>query len=155
MKDFTPVARVGTYVFMLVVNRTSLRKTLPELVAYAKANPGKLTYASGNTTGIVAGETLKSRGGIDVLVSLQEHAACAQRRARRGRIDDVHRSRTGAGTRARRNSARARGDDERAQRAVARPAFSAEAGIPGYDVTSCAGLFAPAGTPKEIVDAAQ
>src|SRR5947209_134369 len=67
VKDFAPVARAGSYVFMLVVNPEIPTKTLPELVAYAKANPGKLTYASGNTTGIVAGETLKSKAGIDVL----------------------------------------------------------------------------------------
>jgi len=52
---------------MLVVGKDVPAKTLPELVAYAKANPGKLTFASGNTTGIVAGETLKSRAGIDIL----------------------------------------------------------------------------------------
>src|SRR5947209_15580125 len=67
VKDFAPVARAGSYVFMLVVNPDIPAKTLPELVAYAKASPGKLTYASGNTTGIVAGETLKSKAGIDVL----------------------------------------------------------------------------------------
>ena len=67
VKDFAPVARAGSYVFMLVVNKDLPVTTLPELVAYAKANPAKLTYASGNTTGIVAGETLKSRAGIDVL----------------------------------------------------------------------------------------
>src|SRR6188768_2588473 len=67
VKDFAPVARAGSYVFMLVVNPAVPARTLPELVASAKANPGKLTYASGNTTGIVAGETLKSKAGIDVL----------------------------------------------------------------------------------------
>src|SRR5436305_10183755 len=67
VNDFAPVARAGSYVFMLVVNPEIPARTLPELVAYAKVNPGKLTYASGNTTGIVAGETLKSKAGIDVL----------------------------------------------------------------------------------------
>src|SRR5262245_53553341 len=67
VKDFAPVARAGSYVFMLVVNKDIPAKTLGELVSYAKANPGKLTFASGNTTGIVAGETLKSRAGIDIL----------------------------------------------------------------------------------------
>src|SRR3954449_5401645 len=54
VKDFAPVARIGSYVFMLVVGKDVPAQTLPELVAYAKANPGKLTFASGNTTGIVA-----------------------------------------------------------------------------------------------------
>ena len=67
VKDFTPVARLGSYVFILVVGKDVPVKTLPELVAYAKQNPGKLSFASGNTTGIVAGETLKSKAGIDIL----------------------------------------------------------------------------------------
>src|SRR3954462_15106810 len=54
VKDFAPIARAGSYVFMLVINPDLPAKTLPELIAYAKANPGKLTFASGNTTGIVA-----------------------------------------------------------------------------------------------------
>src|SRR5678815_4525804 len=45
VKDFAPVARAGSYVFMLVVNPAVPARTLPDLVAYAKANPGKLTYA--------------------------------------------------------------------------------------------------------------
>ena len=69
VKDFAPVARLGSYVFVLVVSKDVPAKTLPELVAHAKTNPGKLTFASGNTTGIVAGETLKSRAGIDISTS--------------------------------------------------------------------------------------
>ena len=48
VKDFAPVARIGSYVFMLVVGKDVPAQTLPELVAYAKANPGKFTFASGN-----------------------------------------------------------------------------------------------------------
>jgi tripartite-type tricarboxylate transporter receptor subunit TctC len=67
VKDFAPLARVGSYIFMLVINPQIPAKTMPELIAYAKANPGKLSYASGNTTGIVAGETLKRWAGLDIL----------------------------------------------------------------------------------------
>ncbi len=89
MKDFAPVARIGSYVFMLVVGKDVPAKTLPELVAYAKANPGKLTYASGNTTGIVAGETFKQQSRRRHSARpLQEHAAGDQRRARWADLDD-------------------------------------------------------------------
>jgi tripartite-type tricarboxylate transporter receptor subunit TctC len=67
VKDFAPLARVGSYIFMLVINPQIPAKTIPELIAYAKDNPGRLSYASGNTTGIVAGETLKRWAGLDIL----------------------------------------------------------------------------------------
>jgi tripartite-type tricarboxylate transporter receptor subunit TctC len=67
VKDFAPLSRVGSYTFMLVVNPAVPATSIAELIAYAKDNPGKLTYASGNTSGIVAGATLKHRTGIDML----------------------------------------------------------------------------------------
>ena len=48
VKDFTPIARTGDLPFMLVVHPDVPAKTVGELVAYAKANPGKLSYASGS-----------------------------------------------------------------------------------------------------------
>ena len=64
---FAPITRIGSFTLMMVINPSIPVKTLPELVAYAKANPGKLTYGSGNTSGILAGETLKRFAGIDIL----------------------------------------------------------------------------------------
>ena len=60
VKDFTPVTRVGSYTLMLVLHPSIPAKTFQELIAHAKANPGKLSFASGNTSGVVAGETLKA-----------------------------------------------------------------------------------------------
>jgi len=67
VKDFAPVTRIGSFTLMFVINPALPVKTIPELIAYAKANPGKLTYGSGNTSGILAGETLKHWAGIDIL----------------------------------------------------------------------------------------
>ena len=67
VKDFAPVTRIGSFTLMLVINPALPVKTIPELIIYAKANPGKLTYGSGNTSGILAGETLKHWAGIDIL----------------------------------------------------------------------------------------
>src|ERR671931_1865940 len=66
-KDFTPVTRVGSFTLMLVVNPRVPARTVKELIDYAKANPGKLSFASANTSGIVAGETLKQWAEIDML----------------------------------------------------------------------------------------
>jgi tripartite-type tricarboxylate transporter receptor subunit TctC len=150
VKDFAPVARLGSYVFMLVVNKDVPAKTLPELVAYAKANPGKLTYASGNTTGIVAGETLKSKAGIDVLHVPYKSTPPA---INDGRVSMMFIDLAPGLEHVRAGNFHplAVTTKERSALLPDLPSL-AEAGIPGYDVTSYAALFAPAGTPKEIVD---
>src|SRR5437588_272676 len=58
VKDFEPVSRVGSFTLMLVVNPSLPVKSVKELIDYAKEHPGKLSFASANTSGIVAGETL-------------------------------------------------------------------------------------------------
>jgi tripartite-type tricarboxylate transporter receptor subunit TctC len=152
VKDFAPVARAGSYVFMLVVNPEIPAKTLPELVAHAKANPGKLTYASGNTTGIVAGETLKSKAGIDVLHIPYKSTPPALNDVLGGRVSMMFIDLAPGLEHVRAGTLRplAVTTKERSALLPDLPSLH-EAGIPGYDVTSWAGLFAPAGTSKEIV----
>jgi tripartite-type tricarboxylate transporter receptor subunit TctC len=153
VKDFAPVARAGSYVFMLVVNKDIPAKTLGELVAYAKANPGKLTYASGNTTGIVAGETLKSKAGIDILHVPYKSTPPAINDVLGGRVSMMFIDLAPGLEHVRAGNFRALAVTTRERSALLPDLPSlAEAGIPGYDVTSYAALFAPAGTPKEIVD---
>jgi tripartite-type tricarboxylate transporter receptor subunit TctC len=153
VKDFAPVARAGSYVFMLVVNPAVPAKTLSELVAHAKANPGKLTYASGNTTGIVAGETLKSKAGIDVLHIPYKSTPPAINDLLGGRVSMMFIDLAPGLEHVRAGTMRplAVTTKERSALLPDLPSLS-EAGIPGCDVTSYAALFAPAGTPKEIVD---
>ena len=67
IKDFTPIARVASFPSVVVVNPSTKMNTIQELVAYAKANPGKLSYAHGNSTGYIAGEAIKHEAGIDVV----------------------------------------------------------------------------------------
>ena len=67
VNDFTAVTRVGSFTLMLVLNPSVPAKSVKELIEYAKANPGKLSFASANTSGIVAGETLKHWAEIDML----------------------------------------------------------------------------------------
>jgi tripartite-type tricarboxylate transporter receptor subunit TctC len=66
IKDFAPIARVGRFSSVLVTTPAQPFRTMPELVAYAKANPGKLSYGHGNSTGHIVGETIKKRTGIDM-----------------------------------------------------------------------------------------
>src|SRR5689334_24997969 len=57
VKDFAPITRVGSFTLMLVVNPNLPIHSVKEMIDYAKANPGNLTFATGNTAGIVALET--------------------------------------------------------------------------------------------------
>jgi tripartite-type tricarboxylate transporter receptor subunit TctC len=67
IKDFTPVARIGSFPTFLAVNPGMPINTVGELVAYAKANPGKLSYGHGNSTGQIVGEAFKKRTGVDIV----------------------------------------------------------------------------------------
>ena len=92
VKDFTPIARTGDLPFMLVIHPDIPANSVAELIALAKKEPGKYSYASGSSSAIVSGATFARLAGIDLLArSLQELAAGPDRRDRRPRLDDVHR----------------------------------------------------------------
>jgi putative tricarboxylic transport membrane protein len=67
VKDFTHIARIGSFPSFIAVHPGVPAETIGALVAYAKANPGKLTYGHGNNLGQIVGETFKRRTGIDIL----------------------------------------------------------------------------------------
>src|SRR5437763_1368173 len=67
VKDFAAITRMGSYTLMLCIHPSIPAKSVKELIEYGKANPGKLSFASGNTSGVVAGETLKHWAEIDML----------------------------------------------------------------------------------------
>ena len=67
VQDFAPVTRVGSFTNLLVVNTDLPIHSVAELVAYVKANPGKLSFASGNTSGVVGGKTFAHWAGLDVV----------------------------------------------------------------------------------------
>ena len=67
IKDFTPIARIGSFPSVVVVNPEIKIKTIQELAAYAKANPGKLSYGHGNSTGYIVGEAIKHEAKIDIV----------------------------------------------------------------------------------------
>lgn len=66
IKDFTPIARIVAFPTILVANPQQPFKTVQEFAAYAKSNPGKLSYGSGNATGQVAMEAIKKHLGLDI-----------------------------------------------------------------------------------------
>ena len=67
VKDFAPLSGLGKGGQVLVVNAASPHKTVADLVAFAKKNPGKLSFGSGSSSSRVAGEMLKQLAGVDIL----------------------------------------------------------------------------------------
>jgi tripartite-type tricarboxylate transporter receptor subunit TctC len=65
--DFTPIARVGLLGQFFSANPQQPFKTIQEMVAFAKANPGKLSYGHGNASAQILGETIKHKLGLDIL----------------------------------------------------------------------------------------
>jgi tripartite-type tricarboxylate transporter receptor subunit TctC len=152
VRDFAAVSRVGSYIFMLVINPEIPAKSLPELIGYAKANPGKLSFASGNTSGIVAGETFKRWAGLDILHVPYKSTPPAINDLLGGRISMMFVDLTAGLPHVQAGALRALAVTTKERTALLPDLPSLhEAGVANYDITSWAGLFAPAGTPKEIV----
>jgi tripartite-type tricarboxylate transporter receptor subunit TctC len=148
IKDFAPVARVGSYTFMLAVHRDLDIASVQELIAYAKANPGKLSYASGNTSGIVAGATLKHRTAIDILHVPYKTVPQALNDVLAARVPIIFSDLTPGLPHVRAGVLRALAVT-RLQRSALLPDVPTldEAGVAGFEMDSWAGMVAPAGTP--------
>jgi len=67
IRDFEPVSRLGTITLALIVNPSVPAASTQELIAYGKANPGKLTFGSGSSSSRLAAEMLRSLAGIDMV----------------------------------------------------------------------------------------
>jgi tripartite-type tricarboxylate transporter receptor subunit TctC len=67
IKDFTPIARIGSFPSFFAVTPDKPYQTIQALVDYARANPGKLSYGVGNSTSHIVGEALKKRTGVDIV----------------------------------------------------------------------------------------
>jgi tripartite-type tricarboxylate transporter receptor subunit TctC len=152
VKDFAPVSRVGSYIFMLVINPQIPATSLPELIAHAKANPGQLSFASGNTTGIVAGETFKRWAGLDILHVPYKSTPPAINDLLGGRVSMMFIDLTTGLPHVQAGALRALAVTTKERTALLPDLPSLhEAGVTNYDITSWAGAFAPMGTPKEIL----
>jgi tripartite-type tricarboxylate transporter receptor subunit TctC len=152
VKDFAPLSRVGSFTQMLVLNPDLPVKSIPQLIAYAKANPGKLSFASGNASSIVAGETLKRWAGIDIVHIPYRSAPPALNDVLGGRVSMMFTDLTTGLPHVKSGALRALATT-RLQRSTLFPELPPlhEAGITNFDMDSWTGMFAPANTPRDIV----
>ncbi|MEG0201077.1 MAG: tripartite tricarboxylate transporter substrate binding protein [Comamonas sp.] len=151
IKDFTPVMQLAVAPYLLVVNPNFPAKNLNELVAYAKAHPGKVEYASaGNgTLNHLLGEMLKKQKGVNLLHVPYKGASAAATDVVAGQLPVTFGSFPGVMPFVSSGKLRVLGvaSDKPSTLAPEIPALGKE-----LAVTSWYGLFAPAGTPQPVVD---
>ena len=155
VKDFAPISLLAVVPNVLVVNAAkNPDKSVKEVIAHAKKEPGKLTYASaGNGTSIhLAGEVFASMAGVNILHIPYKGSGPAITDMLGGQVDLMFDSITSARPHIQSGKLRALGVTT-AKRSGALPDVPtiAEAGVPGYEVSPWFAVFAPAGTPPEVV----
>jgi tripartite-type tricarboxylate transporter receptor subunit TctC len=155
LKDFEPVSRLTSIAAMVVIRPGLPVATMGELLQLLKANPGKYTFASaGNgTTSHLSGEILKAEAGLAVVHIPYRGGAAAITDVIGGQVDfmiDVMPN-TAPQVRGGRLKGLAVSTAKRVPGFADMPTI-AESGLPGFNVGAWDAIFAPAGTPKAIVD---
>ena len=151
--DFTPITDIGRYTFFIVVHPSVPAKTLDELIEYARANPGKLNYATGNTTGIVSTAYFASLAKIQLVHVPYKGEPQALTDLIAGRVQLMFCSSSTSAPQIREGKLRALVTTlgKRSPLLPEVPTIG-EAGMPQFSITSWAGLFGPAKMPREVVE---
>ena len=154
VKDFAPISLVAITPNVLVVNASLPVSSAKEFVAYAKANSGKLSFGSGSngSAGHLAGELFKVDTGTDIVHVPYKGGAPATQALLAGDTQFMFDNLANAmpQVKAGKLKALAVTTAERSKLAPELPTM-AEAGLPGFDISTWFGLLAPAGTPKDVI----
>jgi tripartite-type tricarboxylate transporter receptor subunit TctC len=152
IKDFTPIVRVGELPFALAINPKIPAKTLQEFIDYAKKTPGKLAYATPNSTSLVAMETIKNIAGLDIVAVPYKASPQAMTDLIAGEVH-VYVVDLGSGM------ASLKSDRVRLLAVTTAKGSQSFPGTPaiasvvkGFDLVSWNGIFGPANLPRSIVD---
>jgi len=152
--DFVPVTQLATVPLILVVNNELPVRSVKELIAYAKANPGKLNFgSSGNAAAPhLAGESFKIVTGAAMQHVPYKGSAPALTDLIGGQVQLMFDSMPSAMPHVKAGKVRPIAVTT-AKRVAAVPDLPtiAEAGVPGYDISTWYGVWAPKGTPRDIV----
>jgi tripartite-type tricarboxylate transporter receptor subunit TctC len=155
MRDLVPVAPVNSSDLVMVVHPSVPAKTVQEFIALAKAQPGKLTYASSGpgTPYHMAGELFKAMSGTDILHVPHKSSGEARNDVMGGHVQMMLDAVTTMKGPIEANEVRALGTSGLKRSAILPdvPTID-ESGVPGYEATIWLGIMAPRGTPAEVVD---
>ena len=155
LRDFVPVAPVNYSDLLMVVHPSVPAATVREFVALAKAQPGKLNYASSGpgTPYHMAGELFKAMAGVDVVHVPFKGSSGARTDILGGQVQMMFDAITTMAPHVRSGKLRALGSTGKARSSVLPEVPTVgEAGVPGYEAVIWLGVLAPAGTPKAIVE---
>jgi tripartite-type tricarboxylate transporter receptor subunit TctC len=154
MRDFVAVAPVNYSDLVLVVNPSVAANTVAELLAAAKAQPGKMNYASSGpgTPYHMAGELFKSMAGVDILHVPYKGSSGARSDVIAGHVQMMFDAVTAMAPQVKAGKVKALATTGKA-RSTIMPELPtvAESGVPGYDAVIWLGLMAPANTPAAVV----
>jgi len=154
LRDFVPIAPVNYSDLVLVVHPAVAANNLAELLALAKAKPGKLNYASSGpgTPYHMAGELFKAMAGVDIVHVPYRGSSQARTDTIGGQVDMMFDAVTTMSEFAKVGKVRALATTGKVRSSVLPnvPTMS-EAGVPGYEAVIWLGIMAPKGTPPEIV----
>ncbi len=153
VKNFEPIVHTGLFNYFLVVNPDLPIKSIPELVAYAKANPGKMTYAGGSSTSTVMAESFAKSTGIELVKVAYRSNPPAITDVIGGRVSMMFVDISSSVSFVKAGSLRPLAVTTKTRSALYPdlPTIS-ETAVPGFDLVSWTGLLAPAGTPAAIVE---
>ncbi len=154
MKDFTPIAGVGGVPFVVVVHPSLPVKSVRELIAFAKARPGQLTYGTPSGTATVCMETLKLKTGIDLAPVAYKSSPQAVTELISGQITTICSDFATAATHIASGRVRALAmtTDKRSPELPNVPTLKESVGD-FVEIRSWQGIVGPRGVPREIVDA--
>ena len=154
VKSFTPITLIGTNPVVLVVNPSSPYKTLTDVIAAAKAKkPLSSASAGSGTSQHLALELLKARTGADITHIPYKGSGPAIQDVVGGQVDMMFDTTVVAGPHIESGKLRALAvTSAKRQPGMPNVPTVAESGVPGYEVISWQAIFAPAGTPKAIVE---
>ncbi|MGF6306585.1 tripartite-type tricarboxylate transporter receptor subunit TctC [Bradyrhizobium sp. i1.8.4] len=155
MRDLTPIASLNTSDLVIVVHPAVPAKTLQEFIALARAQPGKLNYASSGqgTPYHMAGELFKAMAGIDVVHVPYRNSGEARSGIIGGQVQMMIDAVPAMAANVLENQVRALATTGKTRSNVLPNVPTViEAGVSGYEATIWLGLMAPADTPKPIID---
>jgi len=155
-KDFLPISLVGSQANILVVNPAVPARSMAELIALAKASPGKFNFASSGhgAAAHLAGELFKAEAKVDIIHVPYKGAAPALADVIAGHVHMMFATAASVVPHIRDGKVRPLAVTTRKRTAVLPDiATIDELGLKGFDATTWHGLVAPAGTPKEVVAA--
>lgn len=153
-KDFEPIALIGSQANILVVNPNVPARSLAELIALAKANPGKLNFASSGhgAAAHLAGELFKSRAGVDIVHVAYKGGAPALQDVIAGHVQMIFATAASVVGHIQSGAVRPLAVTTPTRTSVLPDIPTvAELGLPGFDATTWHGLVVPAGTPREVI----